>query len=220
MLEIMLLHTLTLSAAASLSMLQAASAPPAPQPAVFQDKTLHYTLEYPAELIANDGLAQAAMPAAKAGAEKDALAKQAMSCLTVPLVAVENLGSLNFGFLILTRLDLTCMKQSDTAMSLNELTLSALTTALTMVGKPSMGSASDYKIAGLAASTAQGKIEAADSMIKAPIFGVATCSIVEHQVLCVSAMSGDQSRVHQIVSGNIKFDGKTAEPLVPPSLLK
>jgi hypothetical protein len=209
--------TIVLFLALSMMMQIVAIQSPTEGIATYRNSALHFSFEYPANLKVNETVGQAGVQKAKqkAGGET----AKALQCLTTPLVAVENPGKQNFGFVIATQSDLGCENQSIDGMNadaLSHLTQTALATAMKMLGTPTIGTPITYKLAGRLASVVEAKIGADTSPSKADIFGEAACVVIRQDVVCWSAMSADRARLHQILGGDILFAKTT---LIPAELL-
>lgn len=189
------------------------------QSGVYRDQELLFTLQYPAGLQVNEAVRQQAIPQARDKVRSDAEASKAMACLQTQLVAVESPRTPTFRMLVISRLDLDCRKQSTKAVKLDELTESALRSAMTMLGSPVVSKGSSFRIAEHPASVAEAKIDPQLSKSKGPLFGEATCELIEHSIVCFSAMAADRVRVREVLGGSIMFDGGKEQSLVKADLL-
>jgi len=194
--------------------------PTANEPAIFHDSALQFSFEYPSNLGVNREAGPQSVDKTRQTTEGDV--KRAAECLTSPLVAVENAGTQNFGFVMVTESDFNCEDKSVNLINadiLSSLTQTALQTAMNMLGEAHIDRPASYRAAGHLASVVEGKVDAATSKSKADIFGESACVVIRQDVVCFNAMSANKTRLRQLLGGNILFDGGPKSPLVPVSIL-
>ena len=206
-----------MSACALLAILCSASA--MAQSGVYRDQNLHFSLHYPAGLQVNAAVQQQIIPQARDKVRGDPEASKAMACLQIQLVAVENPRTTTFRMLVITRLDLDCRNQSTKGLKLDDLTEGALRSAMTMLGSPVIRKVSSYRVAEHLASVVEGDIDPQVSKSNVPLFGETACALIDHDVVCFSAMATDRVRVREVLEGEITFDGGREQPLVQAALL-
>jgi len=191
----------------------------APQAAIYHDQDLDFSFRYPGALRVNEEVRHKAVLRARNRVQDEAEASKALSCLQTQLVAVENPGTSTFRVLAITRLDLDCRNEAVRSVKLDELTKDGLRTAMMMLGHPVIGKASGYKILEHPASVVDGSIDPQASVSKGPILGEMVCAIIEHSVVCFSALGTDRTRVRQVMEDGITFAGREQQPLVSAGLL-
>ena len=182
----------------------------APSTTTFHSDTLHLDYTYNSAMIA--------MPvdemAAAVQTEKDKTSgalKATISCITVPLTAVDQEGGIRM--VVMIRTDATCLGQSITSGQLPSIATSALTQSLARFGTPQVGTADAYKVGGHDAAALAGSVKSEKYGIT--FYGVATCTIQGTDGVCWEMISNECSRLPAMMKSPVKFEGQPPDALIP-----
>jgi hypothetical protein len=208
----MILPTTTLALLALVAaQTQKVSPPPPPPPSniTFHSDVLHLDYTYPKSF---QTMATAADAAVKEERDKATGAtKAAMGCITLPLIAADSASGIRM--VLIMRMDGDCL--GATISDLGAVATSGLTESLKRFGDPQVGKPSDYKVAGRAASTIFGTVKS--ETYGATFYGATSCLTQGKDIVCWELLSSDCTQLPDLMNYPVRFDGETAEPVIPTS---
>ena len=134
-------------------------------------------------------------------------------CVSVP-VAVMDMRT-DFNMIFLKRYDLACLGKEMTASGLGTTVASVLTGTLQQFGKPTLGSSTDYNLAGRNASTVSGSVKVPNASGKSVIYGAASCVISDKNIACFQFLSNDCPSLAALSASTVKFTDAPPAPIIP-----
>ncbi len=172
---------------------------------------LHFTFTYPAFVVPSADAAPAVPPAQRATKDTAAI----LDCVSFPLAAKRDGGDTDFDLLTINRLDFKCGKSpAPTAAELRQAARDTVTGPLTGMPGLTLSQPIAYKLNGTDALFI--RASAGDSTQTA--YAATTCTVVQSNLLCWTALSSSRSRVDAMLAGPITFAGHLPQPLVPAAI--
>jgi hypothetical protein len=138
-------------------------------------------------------------------------------CVSVP-VAVMDMRT-GFNMIFLKRYDLACLGKEITTTGLGTAVASVLTGTLQQFGKPTLGSSTDYDLAGRSASTVSGSVKVPNAGGKSVIYGAASCVISDKNIACFQFLSNECPSVAALSASTVKFTDAATTPIIPVKLV-
>jgi hypothetical protein len=138
-------------------------------------------------------------------------------CVSVP-VAVMDMRT-GFNMIFLKRYDLACLGKEITTTGLGTAVASVLTGTLQQFGKPTLGSSTDYDLAGRSASTVSGSVKVPNASGKSVIYGAASCVISDKHIACFQFLSNDCPSGAALSASTVKFTDAATTPIIPVTLV-
>jgi len=193
---------------------------PAPVPApatpttTYHSDTMNFDFVYPSSFQPRKGTTSDAPGREQGKSSEDGKADP--GCVSVP-VAVMDMRT-GFNMIFLKRYDKDCLSKEITAAGLGTAAANVLTDTLEQLGKPAMGSSTDYDIIGHSASTVSGSVKVPPSG-KSVIYGAASCVMSGNNIACIQFLSDDCPTLSVLSASTVKFTDTAATPVIPAKLL-
>ncbi len=194
-----------------------------PAIATYRDAEFSFSYRYPASFVFNPSMLAAFERQADA-AEKDPELKKRAKCIQTPVIAMKQgrtaAGDIEFGMMILAKLDYGCMGETNSADELGGDAQELAKRMLSSFGQAVTEDATRYKLDGHEAAFVQGSAPAATLGEGKMLHAATVCTMLGQKTMCWLIVDSDHKAMPGPVASPVTFDGHEAVPLVPKDVVQ
>lgn len=168
----------------------------------FNDPELNFTFTYPDDFQS--------LPSAKQ------LLNQSGGCINIPLRLKGKLDR-PYERVLINEIDYDCLHRN--VPDIGSITKSTENDLMNVYGRLEMSEPTKFLLDGHQAAFISAKSEVSSPMKGLEpgmvLFGVQTCVLLDHRVVCWNILSSDQARLPHLLSGKVAFQGRPAQAWTP-----